>query len=173
MKLVVCALSDLEQELARHAPAGVVSLASPDQPIPSIGGDRTRLVLRFNDIAAPRDGLVAADAETVRRLLAFADRFDQDAVLLLHCWMGISRSPAAAFAIACARSPSTPEARIAGALRQASPSATPNPRLVRLADDLLGRGGRMVEAIAGIGRGREAAMGAPFVLELPAPARSP
>ena len=38
------------------------------------------------------------------------------------------------------------------ALRKASPTATPNQHLVALADDILGRNGRMVDAIRAIGR---------------------
>jgi predicted protein tyrosine phosphatase len=37
---------------------------------------------------------------------------------------------------------------------------------VALADDALGRGGRMNEAIAKIGRGQECSEGEPFTLEL-------
>ena len=51
-------------------------------------------------------------------------------------------------------------------MRAASPTASPNPRLVALADDALGRRGRMNEAIAEIGRGEECFEGTPFTLEL-------
>ena len=45
--------------------------------------------------------------------------------------------------------------------------ATPNARLVAVADDLLGRGGRMSAAIARIGRGAEVTWeNAPFELAL-------
>ena len=58
------------------------------------------------------------------------------------------------------------EFAIARALRAASPTASPNAHLVALADDALGRGGRMNEAIAEIGRGQECSEGEPFTLEL-------
>jgi hypothetical protein len=58
------------------------------------------------------------------------------------------------------------EADIARGLRAASRSATPNRLLVALADDLLRRNGRMVDAIAAIGRGEMAAEGVPFALAL-------
>ena len=54
----------------------------------------------------------------------------------------------------------------ARALRAASPTATPNSRLVALADAALGRGGRMKDAIATIGRGEACFEGTPFALEL-------
>ncbi len=60
--------------------------------------------------------------------------------------------------------PKRDEFAIARALRAASPTASPNARLVALADDALGRRGRMNEAIAEIGRGQECSEGEPFTL---------
>jgi predicted protein tyrosine phosphatase len=51
-------------------------------------------------------------------------------------------------------------------LRAASPTATPNIRIVSLADRLLGRDGRMIAAIEAIGRGVTATEAEPFRLEL-------
>jgi predicted protein tyrosine phosphatase len=165
MKLIVCPLNEVARQVARAEPAGIVSLLAPDQPAPRLGGDGARLILGFHDIAEPRPGLVPAAATDIDQLLAFAAAFPPDAKLLIHCWMGISRSPAAAFILACAQRPERPEAEIAAALRHAAPSATPNARLIALADDRLGRGGRMKAAISAIGRGREASLGRPFELD--------
>ncbi len=165
MKLVVCALHDVADMARRHSPGGVISLLSPDQLAPALAGDTPRLVLRFHDIAEPSEGLTAPDAGTVARLLEFATARGATDTLLLHCWMGISRSPAAAFILACAAAPAISEQEIARALRAASPTATPNPLMVNLADRQLGRGGRMVAAAARIGRGRESAGGVPFELD--------
>ena len=99
-------------------------------------------------------------------LLAFVSSWDRAEPMLIHCFAGVSRSTAAAFISACALSPQRDEFAIARALRAASPTATPNPRLVALADAKLGRRGRMNGAIAEIGRGEECFVGTPFVLEL-------
>ncbi len=48
----------------------------------------------------------------------------------------------------------------------ASPTATPNARIVSLADRMLGRDGRMIAAIEPIGRGEMAYEGVPFRLDL-------
>ena len=72
----------------------------------------------------------------------------------------------AAFIAACALAPKRDEFTIARRLRAASPTATPNARLVALADAALGRNGRMNEAVAAIGRGEECFEGTPFTLEL-------
>jgi predicted protein tyrosine phosphatase len=64
----------------------------------------------------------------------------------------------------CALRPGRSESQIALRLRSASPSATPNIRLVGFADRLLERRGRMIAAIEAIGRGEAAFEGVPFVL---------
>jgi predicted protein tyrosine phosphatase len=122
------------------------------------------LTQRFHDIAEPRPDLIAPGRAMIAELLAFGAAWTEPAPLLIHCWMGISRSPAAALALACAARPELEEMLIAEALRRASPSATPNPLIVALADDLLGRQGRLIAAAAAIGRGADAARGAPFRL---------
>jgi predicted protein tyrosine phosphatase len=165
MKLLVCALADLATQARDRRLDGVVSLLSPDLAAPAFPGDTPHLIQRFNDIAAPREGLATPGAEGIGALLAFADRLLPDATLLVHCWMGISRSPAAAFIIACRRAPEVPELEIALALRDAAPGATPNPLMIQIADDRLGRGGKMRAAIAHIGRGRDSAMGTPFEID--------
>jgi predicted protein tyrosine phosphatase len=165
MRLVVCPLEAAPEQAARRRPAGVISLLSPEQAAPIMPGDSTRLCLGFHDISEPRPGLVLASGAHVDQLLAFAAAFAPAATLLIHCWMGISRSPAAAFILACARDPDRPEAEIAAALRRAAPFATPNAHLVRLADARLGRCGRMSAAISAIGRGCEASVGRPFELD--------
>jgi predicted protein tyrosine phosphatase len=100
----------------------------------------------------------------VTRLLVFTRAWDRQRPLVIHCWAGVSRSTAAAYITACLFAPARDEFDIADALRVASPTATPNARLVAIADRMLGRGGRMVSAIAAIGRGQDAFEGAPFQL---------
>jgi predicted protein tyrosine phosphatase len=84
---------------------------------------------------------------------------------VIHCWAGISRSTAAAFVTLCALNPHAPEDSIARLLRASSPSASPNRRLVSLADDALGRAGRMVDAIERIGPGAPLMSAPPFALD--------
>lgn len=166
MRLAVCPIAELDATVARLEPAAVITLLGPDQALPAIPADAPRLVLRFNDVAAPAPKMVAPTREMIERLLAFAAAVPPDEVLLIHCWMGISRSPAAAFILACAAAPAASEAEVALGLRRAAPSATPNPWLVRLADEALGRTGRMSAAIAEIGRGLDAARGEAFELDV-------
>ncbi len=122
------------------------------------------LQLSMHDIAEERDGFVAPSREHVQAILQFGMVVTADAPLLIHCYAGISRSTAAAYVIAAALRPDLDEQALALGLRHVAPSATPNPRMVALADELLGRKGRMSAAIHSIGRGEEAFEGTPFSL---------
>jgi predicted protein tyrosine phosphatase len=169
MTLLVCPLSQVEAARAAHRPSHLISLLSPASSAetwPACDPGDAHLRLAFHDIAAPRPDLVAPSAEMVAALLAFAADWDGRRPMLVHCWAGISRSTAAAYIIACQRTPRRSEREIAQALRRAAPQATPNPLLVSLADAALGRAGRMSAAITGIGRGAEAFEGTLFALPL-------
>jgi len=120
----------------------------------------------MHDISSPLDGYIFPEEAHVADLLDFVRRWDRRAPLVVHCYAGISRSTASAFASVCALNPHRDENSIALALRSASPTATPNARIVSLADRLLGRDGRMVAAIETIGRGVLATEGTPFRLDL-------
>ena len=166
--LHVCPLSRLHETVAAIGPSHVVSLlgvgATIERPA-SIAPER-HLVVSVSDIVEPMEGHVLAESTHMEQLLAFIRAWDRRNPLLFHCWAGISRSTAAAYVAACALAPERDEAELARSLREIAPSATPNARLIALADDLLGRQGRMVEAIRAIGRGAEAMEGTPFMLQL-------
>jgi predicted protein tyrosine phosphatase len=89
---------------------------------------------------------------------------------VVHCYAGISRSTAGAYVAACECDQRADMLvawkLIARELRRVSPTATPNGRLVALADRILRRDGRMVAAIDAIGRGAIAYEADPFRLEL-------
>jgi predicted protein tyrosine phosphatase len=167
LKLIVCPLALLDAALASQ-PSHVLSLISPDAEIPSCPGitPSQRLVLRFNDIAGPTEGLTEPNRNDIEKLIAFARNWNGQAPFLVHCWAGISRSPAAAYIIACTLGTAGDEQYQARALRHAAPQATPNPLMIALADDILNRSGRMVQAIASVGRGCEAGHGDIFTLDI-------
>jgi predicted protein tyrosine phosphatase len=121
--------------------------------------------LAFHDIVEPVPDLVAPDHDLMRTVLDFGREGAPERSLLIHCWAGISRSSAAAFAVACDRNRGF-EREIASELRRRAPSVTPNRLMVRLADDLLQGNGRLIGAIDAIGRGAAASEGAPYELPL-------
>lgn len=164
----VCPLTKVEQTLAASGAAHLVTLlaAGADFVRPAGIEAENHLYLKFNDIAGMQAGLTAPGRVHVEALIGFASAWDRRRPLVVNCFAGISRSPAAAYIAAAALAPERDEAELAWTLRLASPSATPNPLLVRHADALLGRQGRMVAAIAAIGRGEDAYEGIPFILPL-------
>ena len=94
------------------------------------------------------DGYVIPCDEHVTRLIEFVRGWDRAKPMVVHCYAGISRSTAGAYVAACALNPRRDEMAIARELRRASrDGATPNARIVSLADRVLGRDGRMVAAI--------------------------
>jgi predicted protein tyrosine phosphatase len=102
----------------------------------------------------------------VNEFLDFAKRWDRRAPMVIHCFAGISRSTAAAFSVFCAARPDLDEGEVALRLRQRSPEATPNIRIVTIADRILGRAGRMIRAVERIGRGADAMEGSVFKFRL-------
>ena len=169
MRVHVCPLSRVHETFTASGARTIVSLLSPSQDAPSLTGIRAsnHLHLILSDIASPREGHSLAEAGHIEQLLAFLRSWDRTAPLLIHCYAGVSRSTAAAFIALCALAPHEPEDVHAVALRLASPTATPNPRLIALADAMLARSGRMIAAIAAIGRGVDCFEGGHFSLAVP------
>ncbi|MFC4175320.1 tyrosine phosphatase family protein [Microvirga sp. GCM10011540] len=166
--LHVCPLSCLHDTVATTGASHVVTLINVGSAVErpaSVAADR-HLFIGVSDIVEPLEGHILPEAEHIETLLAFVRTWGRESPLVFHCWAGISRSTAAAYISACALAPERCEDAMAQALRQASPSATPNARFIALADDILGRNGRMVDAVSRIGRGAEAMEGVPFTLRL-------
>lgn len=164
----VCSLARLHRTVEETGARHIVTLLRDVHLVtrPARVDLEKHLVLGMDDIPEPADGYVAPGEDHVTRLIAFARQWDRTTPLVVHCYAGISRSTAAAFVTACALNPGRNELRIAQALRQRSDTASPNRRIVSLADDLLGRNGRMVDAISAIGTGTSAYEALPFQLEL-------
>jgi predicted protein tyrosine phosphatase len=164
----VCSLAKLHETIARTGARHVVSLLASDDNLtrPATIEPENHLWLQLHDITAPQDGFVAPQARHVEQLIAFVQRWPRETALVIHCYAGVSRSSAAAFVAACALSPASEEKTIAVALRRASPTATPNIRIIAIADELLARRGRMVSAVQAIGAGIVLPEALPFRLEL-------
>jgi predicted protein tyrosine phosphatase len=167
-RIHICSLSRLHDTVTAARASHLVTLINEGTPVtrPASIAPERHLFLAFNDIVSPLDGMTAPGPAHIHSLIGFLDGWDRTDPMVVHCFAGISRSTAAAFIALCALAPGRDEREIAQALRNASPIATPNPLMVELADGILGRQGRMVEAIGAIGRGREAFEGHPFALPL-------
>ena len=141
--------------------ANVAQVQRPESVLPA-----NHLKVQMDDITEQMDGFVAPSDSHIEQVLNFVRGWDRGAPLVVHCYAGISRSTASAFAAVCALNPHRDEMSIARQIRAASPIASPNRLIVSLADKALGRDGRMVAAVENIGRGVMAMEAAPFRLDL-------
>ncbi len=166
--ILVTPLSVLPNMLRIYQPSHLISLLSPEFMIATpddFPADR-HLRLALHDIPEPVDGKVVPDEVHVAALLGFARGWDAKQPLIVHCWAGVSRSMASAFAILCDRSPRGDEHRIAREIRSRAPHAQPNRLIVRLADRLLKRNGAMVAAVEEMGPGIVVEEGVPVAFGL-------
>lgn len=167
-RIHVCSLPRLAETTrvtgASHVMTLIKNIAMAPTP-EGIAPDR-HLRLDFSDIVEPREGEVPPGPEHVEQIIRFARDWDRSAPMVVHCFAGVSRSTAGAFISACLLMPGRDEHDLARAIRQLSPTATPNARLIAFADDQLGRNGRMVAAIQAIGRGADCYEGVPFHIDI-------
>jgi len=166
--IVVCPLSRLAETVAAYGASHIVTLVNEGTIFarPPVVEAANHLHVAIHDISMPAEGMVLPGEAHVNEYLEFMARWDRAAPIVVHCYAGISRSTAAAFSALCAARPDLDEELIALRLRARSPEATPNARFVALADEILGRSGRMVRAVEKIGRGAEAFEGTVFALHI-------
>ena len=164
----VCSLADLHATVkdtgASHVLTVMANVAQVVRPESVIEANHLRV--QMDDILEPTEGFVAPNETHIAQVLDFIRGWDRQAPLVVHCYAGISRSTASAFAAACLLNPGRDERDIAQKIRAASPIAQPNRLLVTLADQALGRDGRMVRALDEMGPGSMTVVGRPFRLDL-------
>lgn len=164
--IAVSPLSRIAEVAVTMKAREMISLLAENQNFhrPAVIAADRHLRLGVNDVANPARGLVHPQEEHVAAIIDFARGWDQSAPLLVHCWYGVSRSPAAALIAALAVRPDLDDRQLVTDLRLASPQASPNTRLIEIGDALLGREGRLVAAVKAIGRGAEFSAEKPFAL---------
>src|SRR3954451_2414239 len=141
--------------------ANVAQVQRPESILPA-----NHLKVQVDDITEQLDGFVAPSHLHIEQVLEFVRNWDRGAPMVVHCYAGISRSTASAFAAACLLNPHRDESSIARQIRAASPIASPNRLIVSLADKALGREGRMLRALDDIGPGNMLIEGRPFRIDL-------
>jgi predicted protein tyrosine phosphatase len=182
--LTICGLEELELHSTRSV-THVLSILDPEWPDPDafLSYDpHHRTILRFHDAIEPGPNVKLPQLGHVEAILAFGRALGHDAEardeghLLIHCHAGISRSTAAMAMLLAQLYPQEDADRIFARLLDIRPQAWPNSIMIGRADDLLSRGGRLVDAVSrvyarqlaarphladtmrGIGRGREVEM---------------
>jgi predicted protein tyrosine phosphatase len=166
--LHVCSLAALPDTVKSTGASHVLTvMANVDQvqrPVSVLPANHLKVAM--DDITEQVDGFVAPSEQHIEKVLAFVRGWDRNAPLVVHCYAGISRSTASAFAAACMLNPHKDEISIARQIRAASPIASPNRLIVSLADKVLGREGRMLRALDEMGPGSMMVEGRPFRVDL-------
>jgi predicted protein tyrosine phosphatase len=166
--LHVCSLAALPETVRATGASHILTvMANVDQvQRPASVLEVNHLKVSMDDITEQMDGFVAPADHHIERVLSFVRSWDRSAPMVVHCYAGISRSTASAFAAACALNPHRDEIEIARQIRARSPIASPNRLIVSLADKALGREGRMLRALDEMGPGSMMVEGRPFQLDL-------
>ena len=167
-RIHVCSLAKIEDTVRETGARSLITLINADYAVtrPVAIATERHLLLSMSDIVEPLEGHFPPQSTHIQHLLGFIQQWDRREPLLIHCFAGVSRSTAAAFIAACALRPERDESELAQLIRTRSPTATPNALLVALADQALGRDGRMRKAVAAIGMGEMCYEGVPFMLEI-------
>jgi predicted protein tyrosine phosphatase len=164
----VCSLAALPDTVKATGASHVLTvMANVDQvqrPVSVLPANH--LKVQMDDITEQMDGFVTPCNMHIEQVLNFVRGWDRSAPLVVHCYAGISRSTASAFAAACLLNPHRDEISIARQIRAASPVASPNRLIVSLADKALGREGRMLLALDEMGPSSMTVEGRPFRIDL-------
>jgi predicted protein tyrosine phosphatase len=164
----VCSLAALPDTVKATGASHILTvMAKVDQVLrPESVLEANHLKVAVDDITEAMEGFVAPSDVHIERVLNFVRGWDRSAPMVVHCYAGISRSTASAFAAVCALNPHRDEMSIARQIRAASPIASPNRLIVSLADKALGREGRMLRALDEMGPGNMMVEGRPFRIDL-------
>ena len=111
-------------------------------------GPHHREDFRFDDVVEELPGRLLPSEDEVARLLRFGERLAADGAdhVLVHCFMGVSRSTAAAAILLAQHNPGR-EPDVFEALNDIRPRNWPNRAMIGHADRLLGREGALFRAM--------------------------
>jgi predicted protein tyrosine phosphatase len=151
--IYVCNLHEMPGHCLAVGPSHLVSLVAPGElpPTPESIRVERHLRLEIHDITEALDGHVLPQAEHVAQVIEFMRAWSHaEGPLLIHCFAGISRSMAAAL-IGLVVKAGGREQEAALLMRKSAPHAWPNARMIALADEMLGCGGRLIAAREAMG----------------------
>lgn len=138
----------------------LLSIDNPGDPTPKpegFGGVHWRI--EFNDIISQEEAIefdaILPELQDVQQVLDYADICQKASLvepvhLLVHCMAGVSRSTAAAYAMIAGLFGQGRENDALQHILAIRPQASPNPLMVKYADSILGRKGKLLEAIVSV-----------------------
>jgi len=153
-KITVCGVHELSEcDLSAYSrivsiwdpvPDGTARRAHPMRA--ALSGLPTVHFASFHDVPHGVADTTPATAQQIREILGFVRTAEAGSSLLIHCWAGVSRSTAIAYAILCDAAGPGLERECLAALLRLRPQALPNAHIVSLADRILDRRGAMSAA---------------------------
>ncbi len=149
--IIVSSLGHSEEAFRKYRPSHVVSILDDDEPTPPVFDtlppeNHIRLIENCSR-GESAGSAVSRSGKLVDLARRWVENKGPKAPILIHCHLGVARSMAAAYILACTIEETRSEKEIAERLRKAAPHADPNLLLISEADALLGRNDRMVEAV--------------------------
>ena len=103
----VCSLAALPDTVkvtgASHVLTVMANVAQVQRPESVL--EANHLKVQMDDITEQMDGFLAPSDAHIEQVLNFVRGWDRSAPLVVHCYAGISRSTASAFAAACMLNP--------------------------------------------------------------------
>ena len=142
--LHICTRTAVSKTIKRHGVTHVLSLTDADKrPFLHPSFNKVNwLWLKFEDVLDAKD-YYAPSPEHVQTILEWGSRLPSDAVLLVHCEAGVSRSTATALALLVQERGVDQIDQCVEYLLSVRPQACPNPLITLYADQQLGCGGRL------------------------------
>ena len=145
--ITIAPLKDVPACLKRRKYSHIVSMLGPrdEAPFPSVPGNSLHLCLEFDDVGYTSGFGRAAEEHDISLLINFFGSWNGEGHLLIHCKAGTSRSPAAGMiAIACL-------GQLQGGskipdLLSLKNYYRPNTTMLRIADRLMRREGKLIDA---------------------------
>jgi len=153
--IVSRSLADARRDLPKLDDGdAVVSIGSPrtDPPAGLESENPRHLRLEFDDVTSQTSALGTRELHPPQRdhvetLVERSDLLLAGDLVYCHCAAGISRSTAAAYILECRRRADGSEPEAFRAVVEDNPFASPNRRMVQLADDVMSRDGAMIDAL--------------------------
>lgn len=124
----------------------IISDPTRDLLHPGIRQDSDHLHLAFHDAVEPAPDRVLVTEEQIAALIDFAHAWGGNRPLVINCYAGRSRSPAALSLILAALYPGR-EHHIINMIAIGAPHAAPNRHVIALGDRVLGCGGALIAAV--------------------------
>jgi len=146
--IIVCSLKDLETVCESVKPSHVISVIDPGYAPDTPKGVDYHLKLGFDDIVnvSPDNHIFRLNTDQTPQLLPnidhansiieFADSWNNNDPIVIHCWCGVSRSMATATYFLCKDNSSDINKNIRY-IRSVAPHANPNKILIKLFEDFL------------------------------------